>query len=453
MLAHRTLDRVFAALAPALSGVLLGASFMAPASGDGDLSFRACHPLPGSQAVVGPFQLRDLSARLDNDPGQGLDWPDTEIGVVREPGAAGYLFFASNGSCHRDCDDPDLNLQEFGSFARIPGALDTPLGTVDAPAAPYEFRLDSIANVPVNYDGSTNVRYVGGGPVYRVPPGEPGAGGLLLVYQGAYDTDQLDQGWYSFLGIAKSEDDGKHWTDLGVMIRSTARPEHGMSVDIGDGDLVDSGNTDPAGRYFYIYFPDAFIYPGESWDGTTYSNGILKGMAVARVDYEEFLSAAFPASPAPPPIPAFKKFYDPAVLPWLAPASNSNFARLHRAEYWQQPGIGGDSTNVWNTNSPYAGDMNVKWSSGLNRFVAVFNAGLNVGMAFSADGLDWTPTANLVTSSGSPAPNLGSSTLVGMGEDPNVLGSEFYVYYMAYPTNGYGWERDTLNRLTITCRP
>ncbi|MGB8014153.1 MAG: hypothetical protein WCF68_21250 [Terriglobales bacterium] len=306
--------------------------------------------------------------------------------------------------------------------------------------------------MPPNYNGSKKVTYLGGGPVYRVPAGEPGAGGLLLVYQGAYDTDDQPQGgWYSFLGIAKSTNDGLTWTDLGVAIRSTAPPEHTLTVDIGDGDLVDSGTADPTGRYFYIYFPDLCTYStGGICGGKSYSFGIDKGMAVARVDYEEFLSAAFSGAPTPPPLPEFKKFYDKSVTPWLAPTGN--FKALYDTKYWQEPGIGGNSTDVWNPSSPYAGDMNVKWNAYLNSFVAIFNTGGHqIGYAFSPDGLDWTPVVTIVTSSGNPAANLGSSTLVGADEDPNILGSKFYAFYLVYPTNGTGWNDATLNRITVEC--
>jgi hypothetical protein len=179
-------------------------------------------------------------------------------------------------------------------------------------------------------------------------------------------------------------------------------------------------------------------------------------MAVARVDYEEFLSAAFSSAPTPPPLPKFKKFYDASVTPWLAPVPNSAdaksyFKALHDAKYWQEPGMGGNSTDVWNPSSPYAGDMNVKWNNFLNEFVAIFHDGGNVGYALSPDGLEWSPVVNLVTSSGNPAPNLGSSTLIGVGDDPNVLGSMFYGYYLVYPTNGAGWDGATLNRVTVAC--
>jgi hypothetical protein len=43
----------------------------------------------------------------------------------------------------------------------------------------------------------------------------------------------------------------------------------------------------------------------------------------------------------------------------------------------------------------------------------------------------------------------GYATPVGIGEDPAILGSTFYVFYTAFP-QGVSWQPATLNRLTVT---
>lgn len=40
-------------------------------------------------------------------------------------------------------------------------------------------------------------------------------------------------------------------------------------------------------------------------------------------------------------------------------------------------------------------------------------------------------------------------TPVGMGDDPRILGKEFYIYYTV--SSPIGWPGNTLNRLTVSC--
>jgi hypothetical protein len=100
----------------------------------------------------------------------GFAWPDTNLGVVKSRDGAGYLFFGSDGGCHRLCNTP---LERDGSITRTLGSLDRPLGNT----APIDTILHSAHLRP-----DTLYAYAGGGPVYRVPPGREGAGDLLLVY-------------------------------------------------------------------------------------------------------------------------------------------------------------------------------------------------------------------------------------------------------------------------------
>jgi hypothetical protein len=45
-------------------------------------------------------------------------------------------------------------------------------------------------------------------------------------------------------------------------------------------------------------------------------------------------------------------------------------------------------------------------------------------------------------------PVLAYANLVGLGDDPGILGQTFYVYYTEWPT-GASWDPATIKRLTV----
>jgi hypothetical protein len=347
------------------------------------------------------------------DPVNGFAWPDTELGVVKSRDGLGYLFFGSDGGCHRHCNTP---LERDGSITRTLGSLDRPLGNT----SPIESVLHSPHLPP-------DILYAGGGPVYRVPPGREGAGDLLLVYQGARatyvaphhypDSYQYQNGFWSYLGLAKSSDDGLTWSDLGIIISANQPYEpNGDSMDIGEGDLV----TDSTETYFYIYFPDRIV------NGTSDTF-----MSVARAPIDELLADA-----ARHRTPRFRKYNDGD---------------------WNEPGIGGKSSSVLPSNLDYAGDANVVYSRDLKRYVAVFDDTQNISYAESPDGIGWT-SPNLLHSTD---PNIafgGYAVAVGDGDEPSRLGQRFYVYFTMYPNPANpnvtdpGWPGASVQRLTIACR-
>jgi hypothetical protein len=171
-------------------------------------------------------------------------WSDTSLGVVRALDGPGYLFFGSDGGCHENCNGKK---QRWGSVTVSHGTLDHPLGLpLDDPnPPPYEFTF------PNTKDITPSIDYAGGGPVYRVPNGEPGAGSLLLVYH----TEQPANPFYSRTGIAKSTDEGITWQDLGTILTVPHPYDPTGATDVGENPLVPY--TDPVTheKYFYIFFP------------------------------------------------------------------------------------------------------------------------------------------------------------------------------------------------------
>jgi hypothetical protein len=246
--------------------------------------------------------------------------------------------------------------------------------------------------------------------VYEVPAGQAGAGNLLVVYHAELENPP---NYYSLLGLAVSRDHGRSWTDLGEIIRPNYPNSKNLprGFDIGDSRL----ELSPDGKYFYIHFQD--------WIQAT---GAVTQLSVARAEVAAVLRAAFDSEVHR--AARFSKYYNGV---------------------WEQPGIGGISTDL-NPNATFSGDPQVVWNSHLQRYVMISDDSQNFAYAESADGLSWTNTTLLGTFG--HYPNLSAyGTPVGKGEDPNVLGQEFYVFYKHFQQGKSGPPIGSLWRFTISC--
>ena len=249
--------------------------------------------------------------------------------------------------------------------------------------------------------------------MYRVPEGMPGAGNLLLVYHAEINTVST-QSFYSVLGLAKSTDNGLAWTDLGEIIRlNQAYREDLDGFDIGDPPLVVS----PDGKYFYIYFRDWLA------NGTTHWGNTITLASVARAPIEEVFTEAFGPKPH-------------AAL----------FQKYYAGDWRVQPGIGGFSTDL-NPTAPYSGELQVAYNSYLKRYVMIIGEGLLFAYAESADGLHWTTPIEIHQFGGQPNTYV---MPVGTGEDPHIMGQQFYLFY-TYGGND-GWPKNYVGRFTVTCQ-
>jgi hypothetical protein len=196
--------------------------------------------------------------------------------VVRTRDKKGYLFFGSDGGNHPF--EGHLT-SRAGSITVSAGTLDHSLGLPpgDPNPAPSEFLVPKSHNLPATMD------YVGGGPVYRVPEGEPGAGNLLIVYH----TERPANPFWSWLGLAKSADEGSTWQDLGLIISGPQPYTAQGALDIGDGNLVIAIDPTTSQKYFYIFFPE------HCWINSTQFCSGFTHLSVARASYEELLKTAF----------------------------------------------------------------------------------------------------------------------------------------------------------------
>jgi hypothetical protein len=364
-------------------------------------SAQVCNPVSGSSETVVTANQRWAAAKMAmpplSDHQNGFAWPDSEFGVLKT--ASGYLFFASDGGYHAAND-------KYGSVTRTSGTLDNPLG--NAPPIDVIIQPNPDPSVNPNYPSYT---YLGGGRIFEVPAGQPGAGNLLDVYHAEINTDIS---FYSLLGLAISYDAGVSWTDIGEIIRLNQRYQSDLAgFDIGSPRLV----TSPDGQYFYVYFPD--------W----IANGTLQPttatiVSVARAPIASVLSAA--AGPNPRAA-AFNKYYDGE---------------------WNQPGLGGLSTDL-NPNAGYGGSPNVAYNSALQRYVLIADDTQHISYSESADGLTWTLPV-LLAQDTNPQTSYDYAVPVGTGGDPNVLGQQFYVYFtMGSPE---GWPGNSVRRFTVACQ-
>ena len=173
-------------------------------------------------------------------------------------------------------------------------------------------------------------------------------------------------------------------------------------------------------KYFYIYFPEFY------WLNNITIDPSSRLVSVARAPYETLLTAAFRGDSST--IPAlFNKFYD---------------------GQWTQPGLGGQSTDLFAHGQGISGYPQVAWSASRSRFVMVMDNLQNIAYGESLDGLHWPPM-QVIFGRNPQTPIYIYANTVGLGADPSILGDTFYSYYTNWPS-GESWMPATLNRLTIT---
>jgi len=374
-----------------------------------------CTPKILANQVVATAAHRKAAGEIAEPPltdqANGFAWPDTPLGVIKT--SSGYAFFGSDGALHsrQQWNGHSYGNNKYGSITRALGTLDNPLGS----GPPIDVTLLPNPDPTINpyyqkYD------YIGGGPLYQVPAGKPGAGNLLLVYHAEIPTIKT-QSFYSVLGLAASTDEGMSWTDLGEIIRVNQGYRTDMDgFDIGDSSLVLS----PDGKYFYLYFPDWLA------NGTTHWGNTVNSISIARAPVDAVLAAAFGSTPH---AIAFQKFYDG----WNV-----------------EQALGGYSRDLYPQTS-YGGNLQVAYNADLKIYQALINAGVVVYYTDSPDGMNWSPLALLYDFRNEKDQPSVYVAFAGMGSDPSVLGNEFYIFYTKYPNTGAGWGGATVNRFTVSC--
>jgi hypothetical protein len=376
---------------------------------------QSCSPRILADKTVATAAQRLAAGKIAKPPltdqANGFAWPDTPLGVVK--GDGGYLFFGSDGGHHarQSFDGHEYGNDKSGSITRTVGTLDKPLGS----EPPIDVTIDANPDPSVNpyysrYD------YMGGGPVYRVPAGLPGAGNLLMVYHAEIPT--MTQSFDSVYALASSSDNGMSWMDLGEIVRINQAYRTDMDgFEIGDAPLVVS----PGGQYFYIYFRDWLA------NGTPHWGSTVTQVSVARASIASVLGNAFGEHPR---AVAFQKFYLGFDL---------------------DQGLGGYSQDL-DPDAPFSGESQVAYNSHLRRYQMIVGEGVLIAYSESLDGLHWSSPILLKDFRGDSDQPWTYVMPVGMGPDPRILGKEFYLFYTRNPTTGAGWPGATVHRLTVECQ-
>lgn len=382
-----------------------------------------CTPTIIANRLVATAAQREAAGDIAQPPltdqANGFAWPDTPLGAIKTK--TGYAFFGSDGAFHsrQSWQGRYYGNNKYGSITRTLGTLDKPLG----PDPPIDVTIRPNPDPAVNPFYSS-YDYMGGGPVFKVPKDRDDADGkddadggkLLMVYHAEIPTITT-QSFYSVLALAASTDGGKSWTDLGEIIRTNQAYRTDMDgFDIGDSTLVVS----PDGKYFYVYFPDWLA------NGTTHWGNTVTPVSVARAPIASVLQMAFGSKPH---TVAFQKFYDGWHL---------------------EQGLGGYSKDL-NPRTPYGGNLQVAYNADLHRYQMLINAGVVLYYSESANGLSWSSLSLFYDFRNDPDQASVYAAFVGMGDDPSILGKQFYVFYTRYPNNGAGWDGATVNRFTVSC--
>lgn len=406
-----------------LFGMIPTALLGGPAAGAAEVA-AVCKPrIVANKVLASAAQLKAAGDKAQpplTDQSNGFAWPDTELGVLKKDDCE-YLFFGSDGGFHSKqiWEGESYGNDKYGSITRTVGTLDNPLGTEPPINATIKPNPDPSVNpFYAKYD------YMGGGPVYRVPEGKPGAGKLLIVYHAEIPT-VATQSFYSVLGLAASSDEGKSWTDLGEIVRLNQGYRSDMDgYDIGDANLL----TSPDGKYFMIYFSDWLANGSTHWQAKPNAAPTITVVSAARASIDSVLNDAFGDRPR---AAAFEKYYGG----W----------ELNQA-------LGGYSQDL-NPNGAYNGNQQVAYNSALKRYQMFINQGVLIAYAESPDGMHWSIPSVLYDFRTEPDMPSVYDVPVGMGKDPSVLGMQFYIFYTRLPTTGSGWGggRASVDRFTISC--
>ncbi len=271
-------------------------------------------------------------------------------------------------------------------------------GTLNDPAA-KKIGTGKIYNVP-----KKTYSYVAGGPVYE----DPASGARLMVY---HAEKHFGSRYSVDLGLAVSFDPkGLDFFDLGPIITPNIPVgQNPYSSDLGGGSFAIKDGQ------FNVYFRDYLANP---------QDGFSSELAVARAPVADLVSNSLNGIRT-----SFTKYYNGG---------------------WTEPGIGGRSSPL-EVGNPTNWWSSVSYNDYLDQMVLVSSqwqaggTGPDLYLATSPDGVNWSARQPLVLDSGEQM----YPTILGTGEDPQITGQSFYVYY----TDGSRWGNAQLARRLVMLDP
>ena len=236
------------------AGLAVNASATGHGAGPGPspiaLAASTTGPGPGSCSAVSAGPAREVvSNAVRTKLGLGV-WPDTALGVLRNPSGS-YSFLSADGGPTQ-------------KVVVTSGTLANPVSGGVASALP-------VAGIPAGYS------YAGGGPVYQ----DPGTGMVLQVLH-LERSYPKNGGFWSELDLGVLNQATGKTTLLGPIVRPSASfataEAAGRSVDIGASALSAVGGN------LYVYFPDTEVASSGSLQTT--------GLSAARAPLADVLASA-----------------------------------------------------------------------------------------------------------------------------------------------------------------
>jgi hypothetical protein len=327
-----------------------------------------------------------------------LGWPDSNLSSFLFKGT--YYVFASNANL---------------------GATQG-LTTTDLDSLKANHQVIKVGALGKGGRGSFDHDYAGGGAIYYDAP----SGILIQLYHGEYWYGGGSVAWlpaYTSLGIAISKDLGKTWRKLGQVISGAAPRTNRCQNDIGNGSLVHKSDG-----YLYVYYTDL----------AAPCNNASIGLARAKLD--DIVSAAqagaFPGGSGA----VFMKY------------SNGSFGQPGVINP-SKPALGGGSfTPMFSNGGSGAPAMStVAYDRAIQQYVMTYmvdwknNDEMKVAIRFSPDGIQWS-NATVLNLGNSP---FYPSLLNTNGGDPNILGPQFYIYYVN-PFPGISTQNLMRARITLS---
>lgn len=333
-------------------------------------------------------------------------------------------------SGHGLTDFPDTNLHcQFynstnqcwaanGSALNSQGITSTDLNLLQSNLT----KISTSMNISPGSTGAFDQNYAAGGSVYY----DSASGYLIQMYHGEFWYSGPGGPFYSGLGLAYSTDFGATWNKLGQVISPQTPRSGSCQVDVGGGSLV------PVMVSGVPYFYTPYV------DESPTCNGGNFNIAMARAKVSDVIAAAVAGTP-------------------FTSGAGTLFMKYTGGGGWTGDGVS-DLANPQNGGGAFAAltTDNVSWvpsmayNSAISQYVMVTANWTGIYMRLSSDAVTWGSPIQIV-GGGSTPPNAiyypALLSTIGSGSNPELLGPNFYVYYVDPFGN---WANTNLKRISVS---
>ncbi len=400
------------------------------------------------QFVTGPVATIMSTADMNAN---GLMFMDEPIGFIKTKN--GYKAFSAGGS-----------FNGVGNNAKLPAGTYAFAGTLNhlEPAVRKgewpSYSLTS-GRVQPSPDGSDFDRdYAGGGPTYNilVPSNNSSRSVLKLKQEGnlRHVLLQIYHGEYQYYypkgmpayggsGLAISLDEGITFKKIGQILYPYLSREDYLKTNPSGGLWADGAMIEADNEGHYINH--CFVSNGPLEKNRSYyyiiftdRNSIEESgnsIALARVDNTDMWAA-------------LEKGKAPTVHKYFNPVGSV----VHNTGFFTEPGIGGRSTPIIvprkneHINSPF-----IIWNVYIKKYILSYQSNQKKIMLQTSDNLyQWSPPTEIVGLDVNSDQKVFNPTMVGLKDSPEILGKNFYVYYLQRTATNNGLIEPRIQRVEVT---